>query len=79
MSFYCKRYQKNLNKRKVFDYCMKRLPNGGKCNELDETKKGDKKRGNAPVDRDSHGSSILHSKMGTFHSRNYQEYAEMDS
>ena len=58
---------------------MKRLPNGGKCNELDETKKGGKKRGNAPVDRNSHGRDLLRGKTRTIHARNYQRYEEMDA
>ena len=59
MSFYCKRYREYKSNAQVFAYCMKRNPNGGKCSDLHETKKGGKKRANATVHRDDDGNHIL--------------------
>lgn len=57
MSFFCKRYQQFQPNAMVFNYCMKRTPNGGKCSELVETKKGGKRANHAHRrSRDRHSS-----------------------
>ena len=63
MSFYCTRYGNPISTSRAFSYCMKRLPNGGKCNNL-EKKKGQKNHANATIHRNGNGNRLLHRQVG---------------